>query len=623
MKEKIHNHLPALSILFLLLAVSALVYLPLVSRLGYYYDDWYLMYAAHAHGPLAFKDVFSVDRPLRAYVMGPAYTLFGENPLFYNLSACFFRYLSALGLLWVLHMLWPKQRTATTLMALLFLIYPGFLSQINGIDYQSQMVSLAAGLFSIALSVRAILTARIPFRAAFIVMSILLGWFYLGLVEYFMGFELLRFLCILLIAWRSREAWIKKIARAVYHWLPMIVIPMGFLLWRVFMFENQRGATDLGRQFGNFSGSPFVTGLWWLVRLLDDTLNVLLMAWGVPLYQFFNQLRLRDISIGLTIAAIVITLVILFYKRTEKDEIFGSTDWRNEAIWLGLGGVIAGMIPITLVNRHVSFPAYSRYTLASSVGAMIALTALLYYIASRRLRLALVSTFLLIATLTHYANAVKASQKTASMNAFWWQVSWRIPQMWKNTTLVVNYQRVTTEEDYIIWGPANLIYYPESVNERFIQPGIYAAILNKDNVIKILTRHRQQFDNGRTIRTYKNFRNILVLTQPTTISCVQVIDGKQLELSTYEDENIMLIAPYSKADLILLNEPFHIPPETIFGPEPPHEWCYYYEKGALARQAEDWETIANIGEEALEKGSSPKDKIEWMPFLQAYAYLGK
>jgi hypothetical protein len=209
------------------------------------------------------------------------------------------------------------------------------------------------------------------------------------------------------------------------------------------------------------------------------------------------------------------------------------------------------------------------------------------------------------------------------MNTFWWQVSWRIPQMWKNTTLVVNYQRVTTEEDYIIWGPANLIYYPESVNERFIQPGIYAAVLNKDNVLKILTRHRQQFDNGRTIRTYKNFRNILVLTQPTTKSCVQVIDGKQLELSTYEDENIMLIAPYSKADLILLNEPFHIPPETIFGPEPPHEWCYYYEKGALARQVEDWETIANIGEEALEKGSSPKDKIEWMPFLQAYAYLGK
>src|SRR4030095_1273793 len=111
-----------LSILFLVI-VSAITYLPLVSRFGYYYDDWYLMQSAGANGPSVFWDIFSVDRPYRALVMIPAYSLFGTNPLYYNLSAYVFRLTGALALFWVLKMLWPRQQSIITLMALLFLIY--------------------------------------------------------------------------------------------------------------------------------------------------------------------------------------------------------------------------------------------------------------------------------------------------------------------------------------------------------------------------------------------------------------------------------------------------------------------------------------------------------------------
>ena len=114
-----------LSIAMLSLA-SALIYLIFIHRFGYFYDDWYLMYAAGAKGPAVFWDIFAVDRPLRALVMIPAYSLFGANPLYYNLSAFLFRLLSGISFLWIVRMLWPGKNRTTLWMALLFLIYPGF-----------------------------------------------------------------------------------------------------------------------------------------------------------------------------------------------------------------------------------------------------------------------------------------------------------------------------------------------------------------------------------------------------------------------------------------------------------------------------------------------------------------
>lgn len=70
---------------------------------------------------------------------------------------------------------------------------------------------------------------------------------------------------------------------------------------------------------------------------------------------------------------------------------------------------------------------------------------------------------------------------------------------------------------------------------------------------------------------------------------------------------------------MLVDETPHAPPTVVFGPEPPHDWCYYYEKADLARQRGDWDEVLKLGSEASTKGFAPKDSIEWMPFLQAYA----
>lgn len=60
----------------------------------------------------------------------------------------------------------------------------------------------------------------------------------------------------------------------------------------------------------------------------------------------------------------------------------------------------------------------------------------------------------------------------------------------------------------------------------------------------------------------------------------------------------------------------------IFGDEPTHTWCYDYEKAKLALQKNGWEKVIQLGDEAIQNSEYPIDRVEWIPFLQAYAHIG-
>jgi hypothetical protein len=605
----------------LLTLVSAIAYLPLVGSFGYYYDDWYLMYSVGANGPSVFWDIFSVDRPYRALVMIPAYSLFGANPLYYNLSAYLFRLAGALALFWILKMLWPRHQSVTSLMALLFLIYPGFLSQPNAIDYQCHIVGLAAALFSIALTLRAILSESRITKIILHLASFLPGWLYLGQMEWYIGFEFFRWACVFLLSSRSGGTLLQKGWRAIQWAYPSLAVPGVFLVWRLFFFQSKRGATDVDVQFSQLTLYPLQTLYHWALQVAQDFFDVTLAAWVIPLSQLDDSIQLW---IGLlAILATSLTVFVLYkMKEGEVQSEPQQIDLQREALLLGFFTAVGGLAPIAMVNRDVWFPSFSRYALVSSVGVAILIPAVLMHLNGTTLRNGIAAAFCLIAILTHHANAVKHVQETAITRNFWWQVAWRVPQFEKNTTLVANIPGVATEEDYFVWGPASLIYYPERQNPKGIQPGLFAAILNRDTVTKVLARERQEFDNRKNIITYKNYRNFVLLNQPSINSCVHILNGSAPEYARDELDSIRAIGSYSEIEHILTDETPHAPPEIVFGPEPSHGWCYYYQKADLDRQKVDWEAVIKTGDQAFEQGLAPTDPIEWMPFLQAYAQTG-
>lgn len=609
---------------FVLALMGGVVYLIFVPQFGYFNDDWYLMYAAGTRGPSVFWDIFAIDRPLRALVMIPAYTLFGANPLYYNLSAFLFRLLSGLFFLWILRILWPGNHRTTFWMSLLFFLYPGFLSQPNAIDYLCHMAGLAAGMLSIALTLQAIQAKTWMGKIWFYLASILLGWFCLSQIEWYIGLEFFRFACILALVLRLNETIWTRAVRFVQVSLPAFFIPAGFLFWRLFIFESERGATDVDLQLTDLRAEPLKFLLKYASAMLNDFMEVLVHAWWLPLRRLSVGFTAAQWLGGIGIVLVVLILLWIFFRVSQQPEETASgsrSGWRREALWIGLGAIIAGLLPVILVGRSVDFKNFSRYTLIASVGAALLWPLALSFISNLRLRNILFGILLLSASLTHYTNGLVKARETEATRNFWWQVSWRAPQINPGATLVTHYS-VAAEEDYFTWGPANLLYHPESNHEKYVQPAVYAVVLNEETVAKVIAREPQDYSNRRSIRTYPNYRNILILSQPTPASCVQVIDLHQVELSSSEDSRVMEIAAFSEAEHIALDKPFRAPPAVPFGVEPPHTWCYFFEKASYARQVGDWVEVLRLGEEAISQGYFAKDQIEWMPFLQAYASAG-
>src|SRR3989304_6490539 len=83
-----------------------------------------------------------------------------------------------------------------------------------------------------------------------------------------------------------------------------------------------------------------------------------------------------------------------------------------------------------------------------------------------------------------------------------------------------------------------------------------------------------------------------------------------------------MAASYSRADLIRVDGPGPSVPEWLFGPEPGHKWCSFFEKAELALQAGDFDQVVPLAEQAAERGLKPLLAIEWIPFARAYAILG-
>ena len=611
--------------LFLTL-LGAVTYLPFAARMGYINDDWYLMFDGYVGGASFFHNVFSVDRPLRGWVMQAAFAVFGLNPLYYHLSAFLFRVISAVALFWIGNQLWQRRPLYNWIAALLFLVYPGFLSQVNPIDYQSQLFSLACGMLSVALTLKALQTDSPTVRWAYIIASAALAWVYLGLVEYFLGFEALRFAMIGILHLRKPEQpVIARLKSALVTSLPFLAGAGGFLIWRLFFFEAERKATDVNLQLSSLFESP-LTALWWLNYLIQDVFKVIMVAWTVPLNLFGFSLRLRDAFVGFGLAALAVAVLLVFLRqgnaKTGDEETSQSSSEMREQIWLAFITIVACLVPVILVNRHVTIPDYSRYALAPAVGVGLLFSVIFERVNSTSLRAGLIAFLLGVSVLTHHGNAVRVADETEATRNFWWQVAWRAPKIQDGVTLIVLYPGSPLSEDYFIWGPANFIYYPEKQDANPLTIKLPAAVLDGSTVTQITTNGGVETPLRRGNYLERDFGNVLVMTQSSADSCVRFINGKSPELNSFDDGRIVMVAPYSKLEAVVTEGEIPAVPLEIFGAEPERGWCYYYQQADLARQRGDWSEVTTLLDEALDKGYYPNDPLEWIPFMQAYAVQG-
>ncbi|MFZ6028094.1 MAG: hypothetical protein ACOYYS_10295 [Chloroflexota bacterium] len=601
-------------------AFVALAFLPFLGALRFYRDDWYYILDGAYGGASIFHTMFSIDRPLRGYVFEWLYSAFGQNPLPYHLTVLAGRILAGLSALWLFRLLWPQARRATWWMAALFALYPGYLWWPAGVEYAPMMISLALQVFSFACSLAAWKAPARRQQMALGLAAIASGWAYLGLVDYAIGMELLRLACFFLLAGQQGLGAQAAFRAALRAWAPYAVIPAGFLFWHSFLFENLRPDTDLGQQVGKLFQSPVNVGLWWLVRWVQSAFNGAFLAWGEPLRMSWQGLRLREILISLGCGLLGTGLLWIVQSRPGRSTPAESNPaWARQALIVGCMGLYGGIWPVVIANRSIQFENFSHYALPLSIAAALIAGGVIGLLRNVYIRQLAILGLIGLAFATHAARAQQVLAEEREIGEFWWQMSWRAPDMQPGTTFVVNYPTVRYGEDWdVAWGPANHLYAGGQIENGQVHYRLSALPQSRQAILEALSGQ----DRPWTYRSHGakiHARQLVVASQPAAGSCVHVFDGSLPWFSTQESEQIILLAPASRQDMILTEGQAHVPAALAFGPEPEHGWCFYFQKASLAFQRQDWDAVTSLAQEALQKGFRPVDRSEWFPFLMAYA----
>ncbi|MCK9245627.1 MAG: hypothetical protein M0P11_01570 [Anaerolineaceae bacterium] len=79
----------------------------------------------------------------------------------------------------------------------------------------------------------------------------------------------------------------------------------------------------------------------------------------------------------------------------------------------------------------------------------------------------------------------------------------------------------------------------------------------------------------------------------------------------------------SNLDLINIKAPSAILPEEFFGKISTDNWCYHFQRAALAEQQEAWRSVVAEYNQAEQAGFSAKSTREWLPLIRALIHLGE
>ena len=611
--------------ILLILLTTVVTYGLSIPKLGYYHDDWYLLWSGQARGAGSIIPLFSTDRPFMGVVYSFVYRLLGDRIVNWHLYALMWRFIGGLAFFWILRMIWPKDKYITTLMTVLFMVYPGFLSEPNANTKQNHLYGFGTALLSIAFMIQAMKTNSRAWKAVYHVLSILLTVNYLFIYEYMIGFEGTRVLLLGFILLRQGikdvRSLVKEILKKIW---PYLIATGGFVYWRIFIFESTRSATDAAKLAGNYLGNLRYQSLRLIIETAKDFLDVTVFAWFVKPYQSFFSATYSNLAVALFTAVIVIALALLYtflFKKWWGVDINEAETPRliREYILVGAISVLFAVFPVILSGRQVDLnDAYKSYGL-HPIGGVVLLVVGILFMFQHQFRKLMLIALIGVSVSTQVLNTDYWAQLWDYQRETWWQLTWRAPDI-KDDTMLIAYlpDGFRMQQDYEVWGPVNLIYRTGSAK----MPAIQSEVLTSETVYDVL-RGNVRSDLNRDIRLNRDFNNLLLISLPSSSSCIHVIDGTMPVFSENESFLVQQAADYSHVDRIIPSGKPPVPPSAIFGDEPKHDWCYYYQKASLARQAGDWKEIGRLYDQTKSLGLDANDKAEVIPFFEALVNLGR
>ncbi len=586
-----------------LLLITLLAYGLFFWRLGFYWDDQPISWIRYQAGTEATTQYFSDSRPVWAWLYQLTGFLLPQIPAVWQVFAMFWRWLGVFIFWLALGELFPRRKDIPFLLALLVLLYPGFNQQWVSYVYSHFFIVLLFLMLSWYLMLKGRTLPALVFAALNMVMF-----------EYFLLLEFARPF-IILLAMRDEALTLReRLWKAFKTWLPYAGAIVFAFAYRSLVYTHPGFGYSLTEEIAR---APIAT----LTQLIGQVFSGLWAAAGGAWLQVF-QLPTPAINGARTtvlygLIVLLVAVLVLVFKRNEA-----SNSGRRDAWWLlGLGGVLLllGGVPYWITNLPVSlgFPA-NRALLSFMFGACFLLLGLLELLPAR---VRYIGAVLLIALAAgrQFLWSVEYLRDWQAQNNLFWQMTWRAPGIQPNTVVLMN-EELLFNADNSLSAPLNWIYKTS--------PGAdmdYFVFYPTNRLGKSLPA----LEPGLPInyeylagRFTSNTSDALVFYYDPP-ACLRLLDpdldGNNRFIPT---ESLMREASaLSNADRIL-REPSAVMP-AIYGPEPAHGWCYYFEQAELARQFGDWETVVKLGDQAFKLSDSPNNPIERFVFIEGYAHVGE
>ena len=616
------------------LGVTLAAYGWFAAQQGYAWDDWGFAWVGHYIGRAGLDAYFAVARPLWSNLFVATTSFIGPNPLEWQVFALVARWLAAVTLWWVLRLAWPRHPRLAFVAALLALVYPGFSQHSIAIVYSHYSLTFALFFVSLALGLLSMRAGR--FWRVALIGGVTLSALHLFSVEYYFGLELLRPVLMWVAAGETSRAGWPRFWRALRAYLPYGALVIAYTVWRVFWFRSQLYAVEA---LGPSAPS--------LPSLLSDAARSIwtatLAAWGdtfrlPPFADMGARLAWSYAAVLLASLAGLAFFVVRF--RSEAGSAVPESDRRPFGEWFGVGvlAVLLAGIPFLAAGLQVKliFPS-DRFTQPFALGASLLLAAGLELLPKLSWRAVGVGALAALAIGLQIQNAFAFREDWRAQENYFWQLAWRAPALQAGTLIVSETSPFRFTDDDALTFATNWLYAPD-----YQQGDIPYGQVFLSTRPGLLKNPDQPVDWLLLSTSFHSSLDSMILVQFEPRSCLRILHplyDADLPLAPLSDgmadslaelgypllrQGARAALPLSKVGQVI-SAPKHParPPEAIFGAEPAHQWCYYFEKADLARADGDWAEVARLGDEAFSAPYYPNNRSEYLPFIEAYARLGR
>ena len=603
-----------------ILSISLIAHGLFIPRMGFYGDDWSLLWLSYKAGSTA------LFFPANRFLLPNIYSFFTHflNPVTWEWHALLFiiRFLSVINLWVLLKTLWPNKRQIWVWVSLLFALYPGSLITYQPVTYwvvYLQFCFLFASFWLMLVAVN-----KNSKRWIYIVLSVFFAILNLVLSEYLYFLELLR-IPVLITYFVYRKFDIKETFKKILRIsIPFIIAFLALSINRLINNENASSYYKVG--LGNYFSDPFHTIQFFINKMAVDGIKSGLLTWIKPLSdtKLLEYSGSRSLLLFSLFACCVSLIIFLFFTiAVNEDE---EKNISLNAIFLGVTGLTFAGAPFWIANLpiDIGIANYSRFSIPAAFGSAFLIYGIVTLLLKKRLiSNILLSIFCCSAVMMHLLSGNYFRNVWVLQNRFFWELAWRIPAVDPGTTFFSNELPLPTVGENSISAVINWIYMKNSFPIDHID---YYSYDTKERFFDEFPQEKDlPFERSHIIGVFSGNSSNLITFWYQPPACLHIInenwDKYNPDIPIYlreiaENYPNKFIQSQGNSEKDLKKSP-------IFLDEPPNNFCYLYQKAGLAVENKNWREVINLWNTTLSKNLKPNHALERLPFIQGLAHMNQ